>query len=63
MIGSISCSLEEVVAFFVAEQVAHLTDRLPKLLVGQLGEHPLLPSSTRLPRKTADLRGVPLSYQ
>src|SRR6056297_2408258 len=34
LIGFVSCCLEEVVAFLVGEEVAHMTDSLPKFMVG-----------------------------
>ncbi|WP_426037586.1 hypothetical protein [Cypionkella sp. TWP1-2-1b2] len=37
LIGSVSYRFEEVVAFFVGEQIADVTDRLPKLIVGSGG--------------------------
>ncbi|WP_305292488.1 hypothetical protein [Paracoccus wurundjeri] len=33
LIGSVSCGLEEVVAFFVGEEVAHIADSLPEHII------------------------------
>ena len=36
-IGFMSCGFEEVVAFFVPEEVADVSDRLPELVIGSGG--------------------------
>jgi len=37
LIGSVPCGLEEVAAFLIDEQVAYMTDGLPKFMVGSGG--------------------------
>ena len=40
LIGFVTCGFEEVVAFFVREQIADVSDRVPELIVGSGGGFP-----------------------